>query len=117
MPDVGAHLDVARPPIQIHVQVLDLAVVAKHLLEVLLAGFLVDVGHEDDPAFDGSDCYRTGRCAYLGGGAAVVVGWGLIDIHLCVRHCADFGDCVGSLEVGDLEVVGVEEKTDEDGDV
>lgn len=42
-------------------QVLDLAVLAEFVVDGLLVGLLVDVGHHDDPALDGAD----------GGGAAV----------------------------------------------
>lgn len=36
-------------------QVLDLAELAEQLLQVLLASFLVHVGDQDDPAFDGAN--------------------------------------------------------------
>lgn len=46
------HLDVTSSAIQVHVQVLDLAVVAKQLLKVLLTGLFVDIGGYDNPAFN-----------------------------------------------------------------
>ena len=54
-----AYLDVPCPPIQVHMQILDLAVFAKELLQILLAGLFMDIGDENDPAFDRAD----GDCA------------------------------------------------------
>jgi len=64
-------------------QVLDLAVVRKFIIQILLAGLLVHVCDDDDPAFDGADGCRVrvrlhGRCL-----AGCV--WGVrfgIDVHL-----------------------------------
>jgi len=50
-----SYLDIARPPIQVHVQILHLAKLAEQLLQILFARLVVDVGHEDDPAFDAAD--------------------------------------------------------------
>jgi len=54
------YLDVPRPSVQIQVQVLDLAPLAKKLVDVFFAGFLVDVGDYDNPAFDAADCDSVG---------------------------------------------------------
>lgn len=74
-------------------QVLNGAVFAKHVLQVLLGGLLVDVGDDDDPAFDGADGSRAGgggRVAGFGGGRGAL---GLVNVHLGVGH--DCGVCVG----------------------
>ncbi len=47
-------------------QVLDLAVFAEELLEVFFAGFFVDVGDDDDPAFDAADGDGAGGGARVG---------------------------------------------------
>ena len=46
------HLDVTRPSIQVQMQVLDLAVVAKLVADILLRRLLVHVAHDHDPALD-----------------------------------------------------------------
>jgi hypothetical protein len=46
------HLYVTGSAVEVHVQVLDLAVFTKQILNVLLTGFLVDVCRDNDPAFD-----------------------------------------------------------------
>ena len=89
----SANLDITGPAVQIHVQVLDLAVLAKQLLEVFFAGFFVHVGHEDDPAFDGAHGDGAGRGTRfarrgLSGGAIGGVGGRLrVDVHFIGSHC------------------------------
>lgn len=88
-----SHFDITCPSIQVHVQVLDLPEIAKEFLQILLTGFFVDVGDENDPAFDGADGdgtsggARVGGCGCdrAGGGAVGGVRWG-IDIHFCGGH-------------------------------
>lgn len=46
-------LDVACPPVEVEVEVLDLPEVGKLVLDVLFGRLLVDVGDEHDPALDG----------------------------------------------------------------
>jgi hypothetical protein len=95
------YLDVTRPPVQVHVQVLDGAVLAKHVLQVLLGGLLVHVGDNDDPALDGAH----GGCAGVG---ARIAGLGVrrrllgllgllrrVDVHLGVGHGGRVGACSG----------------------
>lgn len=48
----STHFHVTSPAVEVHVQVLDLAVFAKQILNVLLTGFLVDVRRDNDPALD-----------------------------------------------------------------
>eukprot|EP00967_Tisochrysis_lutea_P125978 scaffold212291_cov29-Tisochrysis_lutea.AAC.1 len=57
------HLDEAGSSIEVQVQVLDLANVAKSIVQVILGRLLVQVGNEDDPTLDG---YR--RRGVEGGG-------------------------------------------------
>ena len=64
------HLNIPRPPIKIHMQILNIAILAKQLLKILLARLLMDVGDEDDPAFDGAHGHGAG------GGRLLVRGWG-----------------------------------------
>ena len=51
-------LYVSSSPIEVEMQVLDLAVVCKFILELFLGRFLVDVCDEHDPALD--------RCPFRG---------------------------------------------------
>lgn len=52
------HLYVSRSSIEVEMQVLDLAIVCKFILELFLGRFLVDVCDEHDPPFD--------RCPFRG---------------------------------------------------
>jgi len=94
------HLDVPTPPIQIHVHILDLAVLAKDVLQILFAGFFVYVCRDYDPALDTTDCRGAGRCACVRGriAVAVVVGGAVaggvgrfvarVEVHFCgFGHC------------------------------
>lgn len=49
----SAHLDVSCSPIEVEMQVFDLAIICKFILEFFLSRFFVDVCDEHDPAFDG----------------------------------------------------------------
>lgn len=80
------HLHVTSSPIQVHVEVLDLSVFAKELLQVFLARFFVDVGDEDDPAFDGANGHSASRGTRVGGGRADTFYY--IEIHFCGCHIA-----------------------------
>jgi hypothetical protein len=88
-----AYLDVAAPAVQVEVQVLDLAVLAKGVVDGLLVGLLVHIGHDDDPALDGAHGRRLGLRLHvvdlgLGGGGRLGRA-GLVDVHLYVGHgCA-----------------------------
>ena len=71
-------------------EVLDLAEVAKLVLDGLLVGLFVHVGDQDDPSLDGADRGRLGMS--LHGGDLAWVGGGLlgrdrlVEFHL-VGHC------------------------------
>jgi hypothetical protein len=76
-------LNITRPPIQIQVQILDLAIVRKLIVQILLASLLMHIRDDDDPAFDGADGCRI-RVRLHGCRFAVCV-WrvGLsVDVHL-----------------------------------
>ena len=47
-----AYLDIARPAIEVKVQVFDLSVVGELVHDIFLCRLLVDVGDDDDPSFD-----------------------------------------------------------------
>jgi len=64
----SAHLYVSSSPIEVEMQVLDLAVICKFILELLLGRFFVDVCDEHDPAFDGCCCGGLWARAGAGGG-------------------------------------------------
>ena len=74
-------------------QILNVPPFAKHLLQVFLAGFFVDVGDEDDPAFDGADGDGAGGGAGFGccrvefGVRGRGGGQGRVDVHFCCGHC------------------------------
>lgn len=89
------YLDITSPTIQIQVQILDLPKVREQIVEILLAGFFMDIGDDDDPAFNGAD----GSCAGLGGhrgvfGVVLGGGCGRIDVyfHFYVGH---YGGWIG----------------------
>ena len=48
-----AYLDIARPAIEVEVQVFDLSVVGELVHDILLCRLLVDIGYENDPPFNG----------------------------------------------------------------
>jgi hypothetical protein len=50
-----AYLYVACSPIEVEMEVLDVSPLAKQILQILLAGFLMDIGNHDDPAFYTAD--------------------------------------------------------------
>lgn len=50
--DQGVALKEPCPPVQVEVDVLDLAVLAEPVVDVVLLSLLVDPGHEQDPALD-----------------------------------------------------------------
>lgn len=87
MPSLLAYLDVTAPAVEVEVQVLDLAVFAKFVVYGLLVGLLVHVGHDNNPALDGT---HGGRFAVglhvvdfcLGGHRRD----GLVDVHFYVGH-------------------------------
>lgn len=83
-------------------QVLDLSIVCETVIQILLARLLVDVGDDDDPAFDGAHGGRVGvggHAAVLGLVLAVFGGEGRIDIHFCISH-----DCAWLVEEKEWEV-------------
>lgn len=99
-------------------QVLDLAVLAKHILDGLLVGLLVDVCDHDDPALDGADggratmglhlgfvAHRSGTAggSSLGGGG----GGGVVDFHFHVGHFEGWGGCgIREREAGRVSPTG-----------
>jgi len=54
----GTNLNVTSPPIQIQMQILDLAIIRKLIIQVLLTSLLMNIRDDDDPALDGSDGRR-----------------------------------------------------------
>jgi hypothetical protein len=83
------YLDVTCAAVQVHVQVLDGAVLAKHVLQVLLGRLLMHVGDDDDPALDGTHGGRAGlgaRVAGLGVRRRGFLLLGRVDVHLRVGH-------------------------------
>ena len=65
---MSTNLDVTGSAIEVHVEVLDLAKLAKHVLDILLARLLMYVRGDDDPAFNATH----GGCVF--GGARVEAG-------------------------------------------
>ena len=63
-------------------QVLDLPVIAKHIMQIFLARLLMHVGDEDDPAFNRAHGYGSGGGVLVGCGA----GRGAVDVHLVGSH-------------------------------
>ena len=59
-----AHLYVSSSPIEVEMQILNLAVICKLILELFLGGFFMDVCDEHDPPFD--------SCPFRGGEVIVV---------------------------------------------
>jgi hypothetical protein len=105
----GTYLHVTRPSVQVHVQVLDSSIFAKRVLQIFLCCFLVHVGHNDDPAFNGAHGGRASLGARVAGlgvrgrGLLLVLLLlllGLVDFHLGVGH--DVG-LAGRSEVGEGE--------------
>lgn len=82
-----AYLDVTAATVQVEVQVLDLTVLAKGVVDCLLINLLVQVCHDNDPALYGAHSGGLGVRHHvvdlcLGGlGRA-----GLVDVHLHVGH-------------------------------
>ena len=88
------NLDVAAAAVEVQVQVLNLAVVAELVVDGLLVGLLVHVGHHDDPALDGAHRRRLGVRLHVadlglgrGRGRAAADGARVVDVHLNVGHC------------------------------
>lgn len=99
-----SYLDVTAPPVEVEVQVLDLAVLAKGVVNCLLVDLLVQVRHDDDPALYGAHGGRLGVRHHvvdlcLGGlGRA-----GLVDVHLHVGHDCLLGALAGCGRGGLIE--------------
>jgi predicted nucleic acid-binding Zn finger protein len=70
---VFTNLYVTSPAVEVHVKVLDLAELAKHVLNILLARFFVYVGGDNDPALNAAD----GSCVF---GCACVQTRGRLDV-------------------------------------
>lgn len=49
----SAHLDIARPPIEIQMTALDFSKVGKFVENILFCCFLMNISDQDDPSFDG----------------------------------------------------------------
>lgn len=82
------YLDVAAPAVEVEVQVLDLAVLAKLVVYGLLVGLLVYVGDDDDPALDGAHGSRFAVGLHVVDFCLRRDGRdGLVDIHFYVGHC------------------------------
>ncbi len=78
------YLDITRPSIEIHMQVLDLAKVGKFVAHVFLGRFFVHVAHDDDPAFDGADGDGAGVRARIAASSFIsilVMTRGRVDFH------------------------------------
>lgn len=60
------YLDVTASAIQVQVHVLDLAKLSKLVLQALLVRLFVDVGDDDDPAFNRADCRGLGMGLHFG---------------------------------------------------
>lgn len=74
-------------------QILDLAILAKRVLNGFLVGFLVNVGDNDDPALDGAHRGRFEQrlhvvhlCRRGASARSSARGGGLVDVHLYVGH-------------------------------
>ena len=68
-------------------QILNVPILAKQLLQILLARLLMYVGHEDDPAFDRAHGYGSGGGVLVGrGGFGSVAGRGAVNVHFGGRH-------------------------------
>lgn len=87
------YLDVAASSVQIQMQILDLAILAKCVLNGFLVGFLVDVGDNDDPALDGAHSGRFEKrlhvvnlCRRRARARGCARGDGLVNVHLYVGH-------------------------------
>lgn len=57
----SAHLDVSRSPIEVEMQVFDLAIICKFILEIFLGRFFVDICDEHDPTFNSCWCRFPGE--------------------------------------------------------
>jgi hypothetical protein len=92
----STHFHITGSAVEVHVQVLDLAVFAKQILDVLFTGLLVDSGRDNDPALDAAHS----GCVLGGAGVAGVClavfvvdrRLGNVDVHFCVGH--DYGRVV-----------------------
>lgn len=69
---LSTYLDIPGPAIQIDMHILNLPILAKHVLQVILASFLVHVCDNNDPALD--TAYRHGVLRGLGVAASPVLG-------------------------------------------
>lgn len=74
-------------------QVLDLAILAKGVLNGLLVGFLVNVGDDDNPSLDGTHGGRFEKrlhvvnlCRSGAGAGGSARGGRLVDVHLYIGH-------------------------------
>jgi hypothetical protein len=80
-------LDITTTSVQVEVEVLDLAVVAKLILQGLLVGLLVHIGDHYDPALDRTDgCGICVRLHVPNLGLGGLGGAGLVHLHLNVGH-------------------------------
>lgn len=66
-----SYLYVARPSVEIEVDVLDVSILGKQVRQIFFARFFVDIGGNYNPAFDASDCDRVLEgsrfaCGFLG---------------------------------------------------
>ena len=87
MGDDATYLHIPSPPIQIQMQILDLSKIRKLIRDILLAGLLMHIRHNDDPSLDRAD----GCCAGQGLEGCGVQSWcgdggWDVDVHLCVGH-------------------------------
>lgn len=94
------YLDITRATIQIEMQILNLAKIAKLVRQILLAGLFVYVADDNDPSLNGA--HRSGIGVGDHGGIArlfflLVGGSRWIQLHLRVRH-----DCVCIVSMGSL---------------
>ena len=93
-----AHLNVTCSPVQVEVQVLDLAILGKLVVDGLLVRLFVHVGHHDDPALDGPHRRRFSvRLHVAHFGLRLRGRRRLVHIHLDVRHGLGFFFLLGFL--------------------
>lgn len=95
---VQTHLDITSSAIQIQMQVFDLSIIRKTIVQIFLAGFLMDISDDNDPALDGAHGGRVGvgcHAAVLRVVLCVFGGEGGVDVHFGVGH-----DCGGSYRSG-----------------
>ena len=79
----ATNLNITSPPIQIQMQIFNLSIIRKLIIQILLACFLMDIRDDDDPAFDRADGCRVRVRLHGCRFAVYVCGMRLgVDVHL-----------------------------------